>query len=88
MAELESSLGSGEYADWIAYWDVEPWGALRDNMHTGILASILHASAARGKGKKLTVQDFMLKSREEDREQKTGKSLGWLRAIGKRKNGR
>ena len=41
VSELEDSLTSSELSDWIDYYQVEPWGAWRDNWHAAILACLL-----------------------------------------------
>lgn len=80
---MEATLGCGEYADWLAFWEVEPWGAYRDNLHTGILASLL-ATPKKGH-KRPAPSEFLLRTKDEQREQSTGKALSWLRAVAKRK---
>lgn len=36
MAELRAGLDVAELADWLAYWDVEPWGETRADERMGV----------------------------------------------------
>lgn len=85
VAEIEQ-IGAAEYDNWQRYWIVEPWGAYRDNLHAGIVASVIaNTSANRRRGSTAaTPADFMLKTEREQRGSETAKSLAFLRAVGKR----
>ena len=85
VAELEHSLGSSELIEWQRFWAREPWGAHRDNIHAGLIASTL-ANAFRGKGSKaITYQDFMLVDRSEHKQKKTKEFLSWINRVAKKK---
>jgi hypothetical protein len=85
VAELENSLGSSELVEWQRFWAREPWGAYRDNIHAGLIASTL-ANAFRGKGgKAITYQDFMLVDRADHKQKKTKEFLGWLGKVAQKK---
>jgi hypothetical protein len=78
-------MGSSELSEWRRFWAIEPWGPYRDNIHAGIVASLI-ANAFRGKGiKAVSYQDFMLVDRGEHRNKKTTQFLGWLKAVAKPK---
>ena len=87
VAELEVSLGQSELQDWMRYWMVEPWGAVRDNMHAGVIASAVLMPHTK-KGKRLaTFEDFMLTdpaTRQEKRRAGTKATIAWLKAQAKR----
>lgn len=78
-----------ELDDWAEYYASEPWGAYRDNLHAGIIASVVANSAPTRKrgAKALKPGDFVLRTVAEKRAQDTRRSLAHLRAIGTRKNG-
>ena len=82
-------MGAAEYQDWWRYWQQEPWGAMRDNLHTGIIASaIINARANRRRGSSdVKAGDFLLRSERQSRADETAKSLAFLRAVGVRKDG-
>lgn len=54
-----SEISSAQFAEWLAYSRLEPWGEDRDDLRMGIMASVI-ANSNRGKGKKpYKPQDFM-----------------------------
>lgn len=78
-------MSAREYDDWWRYYREEPFGVNRDNMHAGIIASaVINSSGNRRRGSKaLTPDDFMLRTREEQRDRDTAESLAFLSAIAK-----
>lgn len=89
VGQLERTMGAQELDDWVAFYGVEPWGAYRDNLHAGIIASaIVNMAPNRKRGAKAVKPgDFVLRAAEEKRAQDTRKSLNYLRAIGVKKSG-
>ena len=59
VAEAQARISSPEFAEWVAYYGLEPFGALAEDTRHGIRAAI-QANAFRGKGKAATPADFML----------------------------
>lgn len=83
VREVES-FGASELADWEAYWKMEPWGAYRDNIHAGLICSVL-ANIHRRKGAaEITYEDFMLKDKAEYKRAETVRALAWFRSMVKR----
>lgn len=75
VAELLTRISSREMSEWIAYYGIEPWGAERDNLHAGIVASTT-ANLWRGEADEpLKASDFMLRFEEEEREPATAGDL-------------
>ena len=61
-----SEITSAQFAEWMAYSRLEPWGEDRDDLRMGIVASVI-ANSNRGKGKKpYKPQDFMPDFEPED----------------------
>ena len=59
-------ISSRQFAEWMAYSRLEPWGEDRDDLRMGIVASVI-ANSNRGKGKKpYKPQDFMPDFEPED----------------------
>lgn len=59
-------ISSRQFAEWMAYSRLEPWGEDRDDLRMGIVASVI-ANSNRGKGKKpYKPQDFMPNFEPED----------------------
>jgi hypothetical protein len=87
VAELKSTVGGAEYEDWQRFFSVEPFGAYRDNLHAGIIASaIINSSMNRRRGvAAVTPADFVLRTRASERAQETASTLAVLRAVSKRK---
>lgn len=75
-------MGARELEEWMQFYAVEPWGAYRDNLHAGIIASAIVNGRPGRKGKAVKPGDFVLRSREEKRNEDTRRSLNYLRAIG------
>jgi flagellar basal body rod protein FlgC len=64
-----SEISSVQFAEWIAYSTLEPWGEERDDLRMGIMASTI-ANANRGKNQKpYKPQDFMPSFEQETEEQ-------------------
>ncbi len=76
-------MSAREYADWWRYYGEEPFGVNRDNLHAGIIASaVINASGNRRRGSKaMSPDDFMLRSREEQRERSTAEALAFFDAV-------
>ena len=53
------------------YWQEEPWGAYRDNLHAGIVASAVVNASGRAK-KQVSADQFVLKVRDP---QQAGRNL-------------
>ena len=81
-------MSARELDDWARYYAQEPWGAVRDNMHAGLIAAEIRAPRIK-RGKKLpTYKDFMFRDAETARAERragTVKALAALRASAKRK---
>ena len=77
-------MGSGEYSRWVDYYSVEPWGAYRDNLHAGIIASAVYGLTPR-RGKALTPSDFILKTHAEQREESLREGVSRLKMVAKPK---
>ena len=59
MRELLSRLGSDEFTEWVAYYQLEPFGDYRGDYRSGVVASTL-ANVHRGKdARAFTPEDFM-----------------------------
>lgn len=58
-----------QFAEWMAYSALEPWGEERDDLRMGIVASVI-ANSNRGKNQKaFKPQDFMPSFEPETEEQ-------------------
>ena len=58
MREAQARCDSREFAEWIAFWSIEPWGEQLADLRCGIIGSLI-ANIHAKEGKKFTVEDFM-----------------------------
>jgi hypothetical protein len=58
-----------ELRRWSRYWNEEPWGAHRDNIHAAMLAIELRRPQSK-KGVKLKIDDFMWKLPDDPDQKK------------------
>lgn len=87
VCEIERDMPSSEFTEWKAYYRLEPFGPERDNLHSGMIASIL-ANVYRKKGAKaFTTDDFMYRDRGTRGEVETRGFLSGLRRLAKPKKG-
>lgn len=64
VAELECGMSAREFDDWQEFYQVEPFGALRDNLHAGQIAAMVFNMNRAKNAKPLTATDFLLIARE------------------------
>lgn len=70
-------MSSSELTNWIAYYQLEPFGAWRDNWHMATLAT-MYAQAHSAKGQTTSLSDFMFKDTEtltRERQESVRKSM-------------
>ena len=70
-------------AEWLEFWDQEPWGSWRDNYHTSLIATIL----ARVNGaSSVNAADFFYTppDHRSQGEQSGTTLLTWLNAVAKK----
>ena len=64
--ELKEVLTAEEFMNWRAYFDLHPFGFMRDNIHSASIASIM-ANAHRGKNQKpFRLNDFLIMPKQDD----------------------
>lgn len=87
MAELEQRLSSAEYSEWIEYWNIEPWGAWRDNLHAAQIASLIF-NTNRGKDQApVKPADFMYQDKQTTEETKKKDFVFALRSLARKTDG-
>lgn len=70
-----------QFAEWMAYSTLEPWGEERDDLRMGIVASTI-ANANRGKNTKAySPQDFMPKFEPEPEDVAIERMIAKARAA-------
>lgn len=74
-------MTAAELDEWAEYYATEPFGSVRDNLHAGIIASVV-VNALRGKGKPMvTPSDFVLVTAAERRRRSLSDGISQLRRI-------
>lgn len=63
VAELGERITAAELTEWQAFYQLEPWGAWRDNWHHANLASLLY-NINRGKNPSIKANAFMYEDAE------------------------
>ena len=84
VGELESRMGSSELAEWVRFWQMDPWGAYRDNIHAGLIASTLANVYRRKNSPPITYQEFMLVDKSTQAKRRNREFLGWMSAVAKK----
>lgn len=60
VTELQGRIEYSEFLEWIAFYEAEPWGEGRSEIHTALLAAVI-ANVNRGKkGKRVKASDFLI----------------------------
>lgn len=85
MDRMLSEITSRQFAEWMAYSQLEPWGEERDDLRMGIVASTI-ANSNRGKGQKpYKPQDFMPSFEQETEEEAQARLIAKaMKALGGR----
>jgi hypothetical protein len=71
----------------MAFYQLEPFGPVRDNIHAGQIASILYNANRKKNSPPMSVSDFFYTDLEVKKEEETRDFLGGLRALAKPKHG-
>ena len=81
--DMLAEISSAQFAEWLAYARLEPWGEERADLRAGIVASTI-ANVNRGKGQKAyNPQDFMPKFEQETEEEARARLIAKARqALG------
>lgn len=79
------TVSAREIHDWLQFYSVEPWGAVRDNMHAGMIAAMVFNVNRGERTNALTFKDFMLREAEQVKDNETQKFVATLRALAKPK---
>lgn len=77
-------MSHNELVDWESYYQVEPWGQLRDNMHAGLIASTIANQHRKRGGKVITYKDYLLEPASQRRADNRAKFFSAMRALAKR----
>ncbi len=84
---MKRSMSQRSYLGWQKYWELEPWGSFRDNLHAAIIAREVRKAFASPKAV-VTLDDFMVENpavRQEQIEKKRAQAasqfIGMLKVV-------
>lgn len=80
---MRSSLTQRAYLKWRRYWDEEPWGPVRDNMHAAVIAREIRRPQLKP-GARLNLDDFMIRRPEARAKERNAGMLTFLRSVAKK----
>jgi len=86
VAELVERMPADEFSEWQAYWQLEPWGAWRDNWHAAQLSTLIY-NINRGKHPSIKPAEFMYRDADTERDNNTRQFVAGLKALSRPKNG-
>ncbi|MEM8493216.1 MAG: DUF4035 domain-containing protein [Pseudomonadota bacterium] len=79
-------MGHREFMGWVAFYQLEPFGSYRDNLHAGMICSLLYNANRKKTAAAMEPKDFLLRDYWQQKEKDTAEFLGGLRALAKAKN--
>ena len=69
VVEAQARISSQEYTEWLAYYQIDPWGEERSDLRNAMLAMLL-ANQYRSKGRRaFKIEDFIPKFGRERKRQ-------------------
>lgn len=64
----------------MVYFQIEPFGQVRDNAHAGLIASAVVNGYAK---RKVKFTDFMLVDPEDKKRRETANTIAWMQSVAK-----
>lgn len=84
IAEWQEVMSSEEFCEWIAYYEMNPFGPKRDDYQAALIAKTI-AQVNAPKGKVFKLDDFMLsfktRAAQEDRKMSGDQVLSFFRGM-------
>lgn len=77
-------MSSAEFTEWMLYFQIEPFGAVRDNAHAGLIASTVANCHSK---RKFKYSDFMFTDPEDRKKAETKNVLAWMQSVAKPASG-
>jgi hypothetical protein len=68
QSEIEQTVSARDLDEMREFYQLEPWGSWRDNVHAGIIASVLCNIHRSKDSDPFTYEDFLMMSQEEAQE--------------------
>jgi hypothetical protein len=77
---MKRSMTLRSYLGWQKYWEEEPWGPWRDNLHTAILAREVRRSRVKP-NTKIDMDQFMVRTPTDRKANAEEKMLAGLASV-------
>lgn len=77
---MYASLSYREYVGWMLYWEVEPWGPWRDNVHAALIAREVRRPQLK-RGAKIELDHFMLRDPAQRQREANAQGIELLKAL-------
>ena len=89
VRQLETRMEARELQEWMAFFAMEPWGAVRADYRSGVVAATLVNVNGGKKGKKPTQADdfFNLYTKHSNRKQTNQQQISIMQKIAAVQNG-
>lgn len=84
---MKRSMTQRAYLGWQRYWEEEPWGPFRDNLHAAMIAREVRRPYLR-KGAKNELDNFMVVNPQHRQVEATGNLIDFLKMIATKKQRR
>lgn len=88
---LVEQMGATDYDLLARYWEAEPWGPWRDNMHAALICREIRRPYLKDPTKPTPLADFMIRppeeiaqEREEQRQDRVKQLFGFFGAVAKK----
>jgi hypothetical protein len=82
--EMLASLSQRAYLKWRKYWEAEPWGPFRDNIHAALIAQQVKFGRVKP-GTRVSLDDFMVVDPAKRQRRNKAGLLAMLRLVGQPK---
>jgi hypothetical protein len=77
---MKRSMTQRSYLGWQRYWDVEPWGPWRDNVHAAIVAREVRRTRSKPNAR-LGLDPYMVKNPQTRQKEGEQNFFGLMQAV-------
>lgn len=83
-------MSSAEFAEWVAFHNLEPWGAEYEALERGVIAATIANTARDPKKRKqpFSPEDFLIRFRKQTAKSKAGSLLDKVKMINRMMGGK
>lgn len=74
-------MGVNELAEWAAFYEMEPFGPRRDNLHAGMIAAEIVNSNGGRRGQAVSPVDYLIEEPEQAQARRTQNAIQSLMKL-------